>query len=88
MSNAESKHFFDLPKGAMNKMLCFVFGMTFAAAAAAAPEVTGVPGSPSATTTISNKPSIWLRFSLHHVIKASSCSSSCESNAAMLFAPT
>jgi arylsulfatase len=55
MSNAESKHFFDLPKGAMNKMLCFVFGMTFAAAAAAAPEVTGVPGSPSATTTISNK---------------------------------
>jgi len=60
MSKTDRRHAFDLPKGAMNKMpmsklLGIVLGMTFAAAVAAAPEVTGVLGEPGATTTISGK---------------------------------
>jgi len=55
MDKADNKNSFHFPASTVRNILVIVLGMTYAASVAAAPQVTGVLGSPSASTTVSNK---------------------------------
>ncbi len=55
MGKNDKKNSIHFPTRTVHNILGIVLGMTYAAVVAAAPQVTGELGSPSATTTISNK---------------------------------
>jgi arylsulfatase A-like enzyme len=55
MGKNDKKNSIHFPTRTVHNILGIVLGITYAAVVAAAPQVTGVMGSPSATTTISNK---------------------------------